>query len=322
MDELTPRLATAITVRPTVTDADAFEIGRVYGLAKSSLIDSVKYQIQCGQMLIAKKATMAHGQWLLWLKANKDELGFNVSSTPQRLMKLANSEYSALTQNIDEATATQISREVWGNSKVLNLLSSESAEWYTPARIIEAARDALGAIDLDPASCDEANKVVRAARIFTKEDNGLEQEWHGRVWMNPPYCGLAGDFVTKLMDEYDAGRVTAAVVLLNANGLSTQYFGRLFDSVLCFPSTRIDFYGPNGAGEGGAATHGSVLVYLGADPAAFVIAFQPIGYVLVRATAETVSAALKRPTPDITDDTDSDADLLPQAVPQIRAVSR
>ncbi len=28
----------------------------------------------------------------------------------------------------------------------------------------------------------------KAARYFTKVDNGLEREWQGRVWLSPPYA--------------------------------------------------------------------------------------------------------------------------------------
>jgi hypothetical protein len=37
-------------------------------------------------------------------------------------------------------------------------------ELYMPAPMIELVRDVLGTIDLDPASCEEANKVVQATR--------------------------------------------------------------------------------------------------------------------------------------------------------------
>ena len=60
-------------------------------------------------------------------------------------------------------------------------------EYYTQAYIIDLVRQVLGDIDLDPASCIEANKVVQAKYIFTKEDDGLTKPWFGKVWMNHPF---------------------------------------------------------------------------------------------------------------------------------------
>jgi hypothetical protein len=60
-------------------------------------------------------------------------------------------------------------------------------ERYTPSALIDAVRQVLGEIDLDPASSTEANKVVQANSIFTKRTNGLRQEWHGRIFLNPPF---------------------------------------------------------------------------------------------------------------------------------------
>ena len=68
-----------------------------------------------------------------------------------------------------------------------NIHQSKSNEWYTPAPYIEAARRVMGEIDLDPASSTFANHIVRAKMYYAIEDNGLEQNWKGRVWLNPPY---------------------------------------------------------------------------------------------------------------------------------------
>src|SRR5262249_31538221 len=62
------------------------------------------------------------------------------------------------------------------------LHSCQSTEWFTPAAYLEAAREVLGAIDLDPASCPQAQEAVRAAHYFTAADDGLSRPWHGRVW--------------------------------------------------------------------------------------------------------------------------------------------
>ena len=41
--------------------------------------------------------------------------------------------------------------------------------------------------DLDVAAPPGGVPWIPADRFYTKADNGLAQEWSGRVWMNPPY---------------------------------------------------------------------------------------------------------------------------------------
>ena len=135
---------------------------------------------------------------------------------------------------------------------------SLSNEHYTPAEYIEAARAVMGAIDLDPASCVEANEVVRAAKFFSADDDGLRQEWRGRIWLNPPYGGGAAEFVGKLMREIETGSVEQAVVLVNAHCTDTAWFQPLWNEILCFTDHRINFYGDD---DRSGSTHGSVFVY-------------------------------------------------------------
>lgn len=159
--------------------------------------------------------------------------------------------------------------------------NSGENEWYTPAAIVEAARHVMGGIDTDPASCALANETVKARQFFDMEANGLEQQWRGRVWINPPYAQpLIEQFITKLIDELDAGRVEQACVLVN-NGTETAWGQSLLATAdaVCFPRSRIRFIDRNGR-PGGAPLQGQMIVYVGGAPQVFAEVFAPIGRVL------------------------------------------
>lgn len=75
----------------------------------------------------------------------------------------------------------------------------ENDEWHTPKEIIES----LGEFDLDPATSLETYKLNKSARkIYTIKENGLKQEWNGRVWLNPPYSNpLIQQFLLKMAEH-------------------------------------------------------------------------------------------------------------------------
>lgn len=82
---------------------------------------------------------------------------------------------------------------------------SGSVEYYTPPEIIEAARATMGSIDTDPFSCEIANRTVKAAIIFTKEDgeSTFNLEWHGNIWMNHPFSrAMNKRCIEKLIHEF------------------------------------------------------------------------------------------------------------------------
>ena len=152
-------------------------------------------------------------------------------------------------------------------------------EWYTPAVYIEAARAVLGTIDLDPASSIAANSVVQAKRFFTKADNGLTQEWHGNVWLNPPYSrDLIGRFVDKLLLEIRAGRTQQAILLVHAY-TDTGWFRRAtaVSAALCL-TKRIRFWSPDGRSNR-SPTQGQALLYYGDNADGFRKAFAGFGIV-------------------------------------------
>ena len=159
------------------------------------------------------------------------------------------------------------------------MTSSESDNWYTPKAYIAAAKKVLGEIDLDPASCKEANKVVRAKKFFDSDDDGLSRPWKGKVWLNPPYGKKGPQFVSKLITEYKDENVEEALLLVNSHCTDAKWFKPLFDYVLCFTGHRTQFWTPEKDSIGGS-THGSVIVYFGRRRDKFVKYFEPFGAVL------------------------------------------
>lgn len=162
-----------------------------------------------------------------------------------------------------------------------HITSSESVEWYTPAMYVDAAREVMGQIDLDPASNDEANGIVKAGTYYTEETDGLSQEWFGNVWINPPYGSACRAFIERTITLKIEGRIDQAVILVNANSNDTGWFRPLWDHLLCFTYGRVNFYGPNGQESG--PTHGSCFVYLGDRSEEFKRVFSKIGAVVKRA---------------------------------------
>ena len=87
------------------------------------------------------------------------------------------------------------------------LFSSKTCEWETPAYLFEEYNYKYH-FDLDVCATNENAKCLR---YFTKEQDGLRQEWRGVCWMNPPYGREIGKWVEK---AYKSALKGATVVCL------------------------------------------------------------------------------------------------------------
>ena len=140
---------------------------------------------------------------------------------------------------------------------------------------------ALGDIDLDPASSEVAQGTVKARHYFTKSDDALHRQWHGRVFINPPYSrdGMPR-FIEKLITEFQADRVSEAIALVHSY-TDPCWFHDLarFAAAICFTRGRIHFVSPYG--DAAAPVHGSAFFYLGSNPEKFIGEFEPLGLVVL-----------------------------------------
>lgn len=164
------------------------------------------------------------------------------------------------------------------------LHSSESDEWYTPDSVLEIARETMGGIDLDPASCVEANERVRARSFFGVRDDGLRRDWYGRIFLNPPYGrgdrnqSNQGLWTAKLLAEYELGHIEQVVLLVNAVP-DRSWFRPLWRHHVCFAYRRIRFIAPKGVLPK-SPTHGNALVYIGSRSEQFVAAVGGFGRIV------------------------------------------
>jgi phage N-6-adenine-methyltransferase len=167
-----------------------------------------------------------------------------------------------------------------GDKHVRGTFGTGENEWYTPANHIDLARQVLGEIDLDPASSDIANKTVKAAAFYSEEVNGLDKEWAGNIWLNPPYAQPAiSHFADKMVAEWESGRVSAAIMLTH-NYTDTAWFQKLAKAAtaMCFTRGRVRFVSP--AGELASPTQGQAFFYFGNDTEIFADVFEAVGFVV------------------------------------------
>jgi len=157
------------------------------------------------------------------------------------------------------------------------VISSESVEHYTPFFIIDRAIRTMGGIDIDPAA-DPSHRIP-AGLHFTAAEDGLKQEWKGRIWLNPPFGREVKKWFFYLARERAAGRTTEAIVLWKAAPETEAW--RILCSIspmICLPYRRINFEGPGDVEKAGmGASFSPALFYSGDFPGRFANEFRYLG---------------------------------------------
>ncbi|MAH47319.1 adenine methyltransferase [Candidatus Pacearchaeota archaeon] len=144
-------------------------------------------------------------------------------------------------------------------STQLVMFSSKTGDWETPQDFFEKLSWRFGPFDLDP--CANAQSA-KCGKFFTKEDDGIAQEWTGyTAFVNPPYGRGIEKWIKKGYDE--ALKSNTKVVMLIPARTDTKYWhqyvmkadevyfvkGRLkfgdSDNSAPFPSAVVVFDGGN-----------------------------------------------------------------------------
>lgn len=285
-------LAAASRLEDVLGIRDQAEALRVYMKAASESLETanaaaeikLRAERKAGEMLAAMEK-QGPGQYKrshdVTVCPSLDDLGIDKmqSSRWQKEASVSEEEFEEYLHQCFEQ-----SREVTqsGLLKIANgthISASGENEWYTPSAYIEAARQAMGSIDLDPASCELAQQTVKAGRYYTIADDGLACEWNGNVWLNPPYSkDLIGKFAEKVVAESE--RFEQAIVLVN-NATETAWFQSMARkaNAICLFAGRIRFNDKTGK-PANTPVQGQAAIYFGEHVERFASAFDALGLVV------------------------------------------
>ena len=268
-DRATAMRAYARQAKDRSLEADAFEI-------------RTRAERRLGELLLAQKATVGfntgaaaggkkegpRGSFLeprdkrpTLAAAGIDK---KLSMRAQRLALVSAAEFRAIITDGRERIMAE------GRERV-QLNFTGNMEWYSPPELIERARTVMGGIDLDPASCALAQRVVKARTWFDAKRDGLKQRWTGNVWLNPPFCrGLIDQFIEKLLAE--RRNFSQAIVVVHSR-TDANWFQRLggLAGAIAFPKGHIKFYNETDCRYPGI--YGHAIAYVGERQDAFADAF-------------------------------------------------
>jgi DNA N-6-adenine-methyltransferase (Dam) len=132
--------------------------------------------------------------------------------------------------------------------------------WLTPRWLLAS----LGEFDLDPCAAPNPRPWDTAKTHFTAPgQDGLSLAWDGRIWLNPPYGGQEGDWLSKL------ARHGAGTALIFARTETEAFHREVFAKAdaLLFLAGRLFFHFPDGRRADANAGAPSVLCAYGPDDA-------------------------------------------------------
>jgi hypothetical protein len=149
-------------------------------------------------------------------------------------------------------------------------------DYFTPLELVEAAREAMGGIDLDAASHPVANRELRIPDYFHINRSAFEHDWYGRVWLNPPY-GNNAPWFERILQFLDAGAIDQLCMLSPMWAFTAAQARPVMErsaaTVLLSPTP--EFWG-NAQNRTGS-NHPHAIVYFGPRVAEFMDAFAPYG---------------------------------------------
>lgn len=150
--------------------------------------------------------------------------------------------------------------------------------WLTPPEILRR----LGPFDLDPCAAPEPRPWATANHHITLPADGLQAEWHGRVWCNPPF-GVHTAGRLERMARHGNG---IALAFARTDTAMFQRFVWPHAAAVLFVAGRPHFHFPDGRRAPGNSGGPICLIAYGASNAQALSRSGIAGQVVVVPTTE------------------------------------
>jgi phage N-6-adenine-methyltransferase len=122
-------------------------------------------------------------------------------------------------------------------------MSSATDEWATPQEFFDKLNEEFS-FTLDVCADDWNYKV---STYYSKETDGLAQEWLGVCWMNPPYGRTIKEWMKKAYESSLAG--STVVCLVPARTDTAWWHDYAMQGEIRFLRGRLKFVGRAGVGD-------------------------------------------------------------------------
>ena len=137
----------------------------------------------------------------------------------------------------------------------VHLPTAQTTTWLTPPHILGA----LGEFDIDPCAAPSPRPWDTANRHIELPEDGLATQWHGRVWLNPPYGRETDQWLDTLADHGDG---IALIFARTETDMFVRHVWHRADALL-FLYGRLHFHTTDGVRAKANAGAPSVLIAYG-----------------------------------------------------------
>lgn len=133
--------------------------------------------------------------------------------------------------------------------------NAKTTTWLTPPELVGS----LGPFDLDPCAAPSPRPWPTAKHHVELPEDGLETEWSGHIWLNPPYSFAAWKWLAKLAEHGDG--IALVFARTETAGFVREVWGKA--TGLLFLHGRLHFHYADGTRAAANSGAPSVLVAYG-----------------------------------------------------------